>query len=175
MIAIVFACTKFHYLIYGQDRIKVNTDHQPLVSVMKKEIHKIPNNRLWKLRLKLLLYNIDVRYLPGKYMYVTDYLSRNYVKREDKGYELSDVVHTLDEVEIQFKNDKENEFVECTKSDEVLGKVLEFVKKGWPKKCNSEGELRYYYKIKNELIMSNELIILWYEAISAKKVKKVCC
>lgn len=73
MVAIVFACTKFHYLIYGQDSIKVNTDHQPSVSIMKKEIHKIPNNRLRRLRLKLLLYNVDVQFLPGKYMYVADY------------------------------------------------------------------------------------------------------
>lgn len=43
MVAIVFGCTKFHYLIYGQDRMKVNTDHQPLVPIMKKEIHKMGN------------------------------------------------------------------------------------------------------------------------------------
>lgn len=98
MVSIVFACSKFHYLIYGQDRIKVNTDLQPLVSIMKKEIHKIPNNRFRRLRLKLLLYNVDVQFLPGKYMYVADYLSRNYIKREVKDDELDDVVHTLDEV-----------------------------------------------------------------------------
>lgn len=49
------------------------------------------------------------------------------IKREDKGYELSDVVHTLDEIEIQFKNDKESKLIELTKNNEVLGK---FAKKG---------------------------------------------
>jgi len=41
---------------------------------MKKEINKIPNNRLRRLRVKLLIYNIHLEYLPEKYnMYVTDF------------------------------------------------------------------------------------------------------
>jgi len=36
MLAIVFACTKFHYLIYGQKQVNIFTDHQPLVSVLRK-------------------------------------------------------------------------------------------------------------------------------------------
>ena len=55
ILAISFACTKFHSLSYGQ-KIKIYTDHQPLVSVMNKDIHKIPNNCLKRLRFKLLIY-----------------------------------------------------------------------------------------------------------------------
>lgn len=36
MLGMVFACKKFHKLIYGQDVIKISTDHQPLITVMKK-------------------------------------------------------------------------------------------------------------------------------------------
>lgn len=61
---------------------------------------------------------------------------------------MSDVVHTLDAIEIQFKNNKANKFIEITKSNEVLKKVLGFTKKEWLKKCNAEEELKYYYKIK---------------------------
>jgi len=60
MLGIVFACKKFHKLIYGQRIVEIFTDHQPLISVMKKEINKIPNNRLKRMRLKLLIYNRDV-------------------------------------------------------------------------------------------------------------------
>ena len=41
MLAIVFSCTKFHNYIYGR-KVNVVTDHQPLVSIMKKELNKIP-------------------------------------------------------------------------------------------------------------------------------------
>lgn len=37
----VIACKKFHNLIYGLEMIKIYTDYQPLISVMKNEINKI--------------------------------------------------------------------------------------------------------------------------------------
>lgn len=69
MLAISFACNKFHFLIYGR-RIKVYSDHLYLVAVMKEELHKIPYNHLKRLRFIFLLYDIDLEYLPGKYMYI---------------------------------------------------------------------------------------------------------
>ncbi|KAK9688331.1 RNase H-like domain found in reverse transcriptase [Popillia japonica] len=41
--ALIFACRKFHYYIYGR-QITAFTDHAPLVSIMKKDISMIPNN-----------------------------------------------------------------------------------------------------------------------------------
>lgn len=55
MFAFSFACSKFHSLIYRK-KIKIFTDHQPLVSIMLKGVHKIPNNRSKRLRLKCLLW-----------------------------------------------------------------------------------------------------------------------
>jgi len=74
MLAITFACSKFHYLIYGQSSVKVFTDHKPLVSIMGKEIHKISNNRLRRLLIKIIIYDLSVNYLPVKQMYVADTL-----------------------------------------------------------------------------------------------------
>lgn len=92
MLAIVFACKKFRYLIYGQNSVKIHSDHQPLVSMMKKDIHKIPNNRLRRLRVKLLIYNVNVEYLPGKLMYVADFLSRNYISRSEESLEVRFII-----------------------------------------------------------------------------------
>lgn len=50
---------------------------------MKKDVHKIPNNRLRKLRVKLLTYDVVVKYIPGKKMYAADLLSRNYIIRHE--------------------------------------------------------------------------------------------
>jgi hypothetical protein len=66
-LSIVFATTKFHQYIYGFD-VEVLTDHKPLVSIIKKEINKIHSSRLQRMRLKLVKYKLNVKYLPGKYM-----------------------------------------------------------------------------------------------------------
>lgn len=52
--------SKFHYIIYGQRKVNILTDHKPLVSIMKKEFHKIPNNKLKTLLIKLMIYDISV-------------------------------------------------------------------------------------------------------------------
>jgi len=85
---------------------------------MRKEIHKIPNNRLRRLRVKLLIYNVNVEYLPGKRMYIADFLSRNYIKRSEKSEEsLNDVVHTMEIVEIKFENNKKDDFKKESRKD----------------------------------------------------------
>ncbi|KAL4113759.1 hypothetical protein QTP88_017332 [Uroleucon formosanum] len=119
MLAISF---KFHSLIYGK-QIKVYSDHY--------------------LRIKFLLYDIDLDYLPGKYMYIADSLSRNFIKRNDSEEEnMSDVIHTISKIQLNFKNNKESEFIEKTKNDEILEKVLTYCKEGWPKICKSDMKLK---------------------------------
>lgn len=38
MVAVAFSCSKLHLLIYGQ-KVKIFTDHQPLISIMKRDVH----------------------------------------------------------------------------------------------------------------------------------------
>jgi len=153
MLGMVFACKKFHILIYGQDVIKISTDHQPLITVMKKEINKILNNRLRRMRLKLLIYNTDVKYFPGKYMYIVDLLSRNHIQRTELTDEsLNDEVHMINEFDVQFKNNRLEQLIKEKYKDEHLGKVLKYLDKGWLQKIVESCEIRHYFKIKNELI-----------------------
>lgn len=51
LLAIVFACQKFHQYIYGV-LTKVQTDHKPLESIVKKSLHKV-SPRLQRMLLKL--------------------------------------------------------------------------------------------------------------------------
>jgi len=158
MLAISFACNKFHSLIYGR-KIKVYSDYLPLVSIMKKDLHKISNNRLKWLRITFLLYDIDLEYLSGKYMFIADLLSRNFIKRNDREeVNMSNVIHTISEIQLHFKNNKESEFIEKTKYYEILAKVLTYCKEGWPKVCKTDGEIKHYWKLRNEIMINNELL-----------------
>ena len=82
MLAITWACDKFDQYLYGRDTVTVETDHEPLKSVFKKEIHKSPK-RLQRMRLALQKYNLEVQYKKGPLMYIADALSRAYLKTTD--------------------------------------------------------------------------------------------
>lgn len=70
----VFACSRFNDYIYGKP-VTVETDHQPLVTIIIKPIYTAPA-RLQRMMLQLQKYNIDLVYKKGKQMYLFDTLSR---------------------------------------------------------------------------------------------------
>lgn len=74
LLAVVFACKKFKEYIYGKPTI-VETDHQPLATILRKPIHTAPA-RLQRMLLRLQCYDISLVYKKGKYMYLADTLSR---------------------------------------------------------------------------------------------------
>ena len=78
MLAICFSCVKFHQYVYGKSTI-VHTDHRPLESILKKPIAKA-SPILQRMILQLQRYDLDVKYVPGKYLYVADTLSRAYIQ-----------------------------------------------------------------------------------------------
>jgi len=154
LLGIVFACYKFHNYIYAKD-VKIKTDHKPLLSIMSKEIHKIPSAKLQRMRLKLLNYNIQLEYIPGKFMYLSDYLSRHYLEiksEEDKS--LSEVIHS-----INMSDEKIELFKNETSKDAVLKHLIEACKKGWPShKSKVKDEIKFYYKLRNEIILDNGIL-----------------
>ena len=74
LLAICFACTKFHQYIYGNE-CSVQNDHRPLEAIFRKPVNQT-SPRLQCMLLKLQRYQLDVGYVPGKLMYVADTLSR---------------------------------------------------------------------------------------------------
>lgn len=75
LLAIVFGCERFHSYLYGRP-VFVQTDHKPLVPIMDKPLQKIPLHQQ-RLIIPLQRHNIDkMTYVPGKYLYIADSLSR---------------------------------------------------------------------------------------------------
>ena len=52
-LAITFACKKFHYFFYGRT-VEVKKDHTPLISIMQKDIHRIPSAKLQKIAFEII-------------------------------------------------------------------------------------------------------------------------
>ena len=81
MLAICFATSKFHQYVYDKSVVSVQIDHKPLESILKKPLFKAPPI-LQRLMLRLQPYDLDMHYVPGKYTYLVDTLSRAYIQGE---------------------------------------------------------------------------------------------
>ena len=74
LLAVVFALERLNHYTAGY-RVKVETDHEPLTSIWKKP-KSSTSSRFQRSLLRLLQYDIDIHYLPGKKNVITDALSR---------------------------------------------------------------------------------------------------
>ena len=74
MLGVIFALEKFHHYVYGY-KTEVQTDHQPLVTIVKKPLYRA-SPRLQLMLLRLMRYDVFVKYVPGKLLYIPDILSR---------------------------------------------------------------------------------------------------
>lgn len=65
--------------MYGR-KITGFTDNATLILIMEKDVSLIPSNRLQKMRLKLMMYDITYfKLLSGSEMYISDLLLENYL------------------------------------------------------------------------------------------------
>jgi len=164
LLAVCFACSKFHNYIYGHHDVTIFTDHMPLLSIINKPMDKIRNNRLRRLKLKLFIYKFELRYLQGKLMYIADYLSRCGVSSDPVSQDfenaLKDVIHSIgtQEKTLTFSDEKLETFQNETRNDPVLGKVIGYQAQNWPKSINCGGELNHFFKLRNDIEFDNGLL-----------------
>ena len=129
MLAVVFACRKFHQYIYGRS-VVIETDHKPLQAISSKPLSQVPL-RLQKMILNVRVYDVAIRYIPGSKQVLADTLSRASVQNDDNGaYEEFQEIN----VGLSVSDERRNEFQKETKiiRDPELQAVLTMVKNGWP-------------------------------------------
>ena len=76
-LALTWACEKFAEYISGI-KVLLETDHSPLVQILQTKSIDELTPRLQRFRLKLMRYNYEVYYVPGKDLVVADALSRKF-------------------------------------------------------------------------------------------------
>ena len=159
LLAVVFALERLNHYTAGF-RVQVETDHQPLTSIWKKPIAST-SARIQRLLLRLLQYDIDIHYLPGKMNVIADALSRvsplppkpTDVKAMNciAEYELL--------VNIPASQTKMEEFQHYTNSDTTLQELAKYVHKGWPREQKDCPEiLQQYWTYKECISMENGLL-----------------
>ncbi|KAE8748061.1 hypothetical protein FOCC_FOCC005256, partial [Frankliniella occidentalis] len=161
MLALTFAANRFDKFIYGMPNVLFQTDHQPLVAIFKKPLHKITNSRLKTMRIKLLKYNPTVEYLPGKYMFLADLLSREYLDDPvDDDPEMIEVVHEVT-AHLPMSSEVKQEFVSATAEDKGLQAVAQYYQHGWPPSIQKAvPESHQYWNIRNDLFTENGMVVL---------------
>ena len=135
MLSIVVGCEKFDQYFYGR-KIVVETDHKPLVPIVKKPIHTAPKC-LQRMLLHLQKYDIELQYKRGKEMHIADALSRAYSNNSaPRREEQSEFCHQVEDMvlseHLPISSESLRQLCEETAKDQGLQILMRVVLAGWP-------------------------------------------
>lgn len=150
----------------------MKSDHKPLIPIFDKDLNKV-SITLQRMLLKLLKYKIKIVYLPGKEMYIADTLSRAYLKTNvPEDPEMSYIVHALSN-NIPMSEEKKIIFQKATETDRTLKQIKLYCETQWPNNSsNMNYELKFYYKLKDSIYLSNNLLFLNKKVVVPTSLRK---
>ncbi len=156
LLAIVFGCEHFKAYTYGRDLVHIETDHQPLESIVRKPLHKAPS-RLQRMLLRLQKFCLNVKYKKGKEMVLADTLSRaplTSVNQCDLSQELEEMDQTVSLALAQIQR-----IQDVAAEDPIMSMLRDTVRKGWPATKSGIAESLYpYFDVRDELTLQDNLI-----------------
>ena len=154
LLAVVFALERLTHYTAGF------RDHQPLTSIWKKPIAST-SARTQRLLLRLLQYDIDIHYLPGKMNVIADAVSRvsPLPPKPTDVKAMNCIAENELSVNIPASQTKMEEFQHYTNSDTTLQELAKYVHKGWPREQKDCPEiLQQYWTYKECISMENGLL-----------------
>ena len=160
LLAIVFACERFNQFIYGK-QVTVESDHKPLEAIITKPLSQAPP-RIQRLLIRLQKYQPMVKYVPGKFLFIADTLSRAYLPAKGEQQELNEdievMVHSM-VTEIPASPEKIEELKKETAKDEALSQLKKQMIEGWPNhKHEVPQNIAIYWNIRHDLSEAEGLI-----------------
>lgn len=163
MLAIVFACERFYQYIFGK-RVYIQTDHQPLATVFQRPFTSNPV-RLQRFLIRLQRYDLEVSFVPGKYIPIADMLSRAHTDKDatDDQLELETDCNLLISAVLSRTNCSvgmmERLKIETSK-DIALTTVKEYIVNGWPTDMsNCQLSAKVYWSDRASLAYQDGLVI----------------
>lgn len=121
--------------------------------------------------LKLLKYDIKLKYVPGKDLIIADTLSRAFQNEtEPDDPEMEYHIHNLSNY-VPMSDQNKTTFQRSIENDPVLQKVKEYVINGWPEFKKIEGEVKIFHKFKDEIFYEAGLLFISHKLIVPEELK----
>ena len=173
-LAILFGCTKFEHYIYGK-RINVQTDHKPLETIYKKPISKAPK-RLQRIMLAKQHFNLNVRYVPGKYVVLADALSRDFQPQTEDYSSLKEEIWQVKEIRsfLAMQPTTIDLLEKRSKDDGEMQQLKKLIQIGWPNdKSKVQPAVVPYFNIRDELSVEGDLVFKGEQVVVPKPMRKL--
>ena len=175
-LAIAWACGHFEQYLVGKHFL-VQTDHRPLLSVLKSKRLDELSPRLQRFKLKLLRYSFDITYVPGAKQVVPDAMSRAPVKGSEAEGQAAIHVQEVDSFCVGILRSLPITDIQLTRvqteqlADPVCKTVIDYCTSSWPEKANLPSEQIQYYSVKDDLCVVEGILFKGTRLVIPSKLR----
>ncbi len=160
LLAVVWACEKFHRYVYGLE-FRVMTDHKPLVPLINgTDLDKVPL-RCQRLLMRLMRYSVTAEHVPGKDLVVADTLSRS-PRPCMESYTEQEVELHVEALRAEWpaSDAKLAELRTQTRRDAVLQEAIRYTLDGWPNRLGDVSpRVREFHNVRAHLSVADGLLL----------------
>ena len=170
------------FIVGCPERIIVATDHQPLVSILgDRDLSKIMNPRLFRIKEKALRYNFMIQHCPGKWQRGADAISRspiaakqafihafNTAPSPSETSETENIEALVESVTISSLSDFKDantispEMIRrAAKDDNTYTTLMNTIINGFPDSRHlTSPEIREYWEVRHRLCIDNAIVLM---------------
>jgi hypothetical protein len=171
LLAIVFACEKFHQYVYG-NHVTVLSDHRPLETILKKPLANAPR-RLQGMAMRLQKYDVTIEYLKGKLMYLADTLSRAYLPTSTETGPQDGIEEVNMMQYLPISKDRLAAIKTATENDYACRALKEVILEGWPEsKQDMAPEVTPYFAYRDEMTVIDGIILRGERVVIPRDMRK---
>uniref|UniRef100_A0A8C8DE10 Gypsy retrotransposon integrase-like protein 1 n=1 Tax=Oryzias sinensis TaxID=183150 RepID=A0A8C8DE10_9TELE len=153
-LGLAYGLERFHNYVYGLPSFTAETDHRPLVSIIKKNLNEM-SPRIQRLMMKMQRYDFDLIYTPGKHLILADALSRAPAGKSVSATEEDIQCHVnMVSSALPVSDTKSRQIAEATAKDVQLQHVMRNMDEGWPVGANPQ-----FYHVRGELSVVDGLLL----------------
>ena len=151
LLAVVYGLEKLHTYIFGRSLI-VFCDHKPLENIKLKQLSQA-SPRLQRMLLPIQLYDIDLKYRPGKEMVYADHLSQITLS-PGPSVDLEQAIHMA-----QISVNQLEKLCLSSKQDVEISALAEQINQGWPQQIRQVPKvIRSYWSMKDYMSVEDGLV-----------------
>ena len=170
-LASTWACEKFSTYILGT-KFLIETDHKSLVPLLgTKNLDSLPP-RVLRLRLRLARFDYSITHVPGKLLNTADALSRAPSSADESDTRQQVEAEALMEVcvaHLPASRERLEEYRSAQAADPICSTVINYCKRGWPENTHVETEVKPYWKVRGELTVYDDNLLLYNQRIVVPK------
>lgn len=174
-LASVWTCERFTRYLRGLPSFKLITDHKPLVPLINsKDVDQVPL-RCQRLLIRMMRFNPQAVYAPGKDLVIADTLSRNPSTRTDNQLDLEQEVTAHVAYAESLRPASSNKLArlrEATLSDPQLQVAIKYTQFGWPVYARDvDPTVRDFVAMSNRLSYSDGLLLLGQRIVIPRNMR----